>query len=172
MEHSIPSLHAAGLWRTRAIVAATIAAVELLLLLGVVLTIAGRSFAAGVEDAARTHVITKERPAAVTERAKRHAPAAAKLARSDTSVLVLNGNGETGAAAASADRLRGLGYMIGGVGNAPRTDYGKSVIMFRPGREGEARRLGRDLGIKIVGPLDGLRLGELNGAHLALVIGT
>ena len=104
--------------------------------------------------------------------ARRIAVRAQLLDGSATSVLVLNGNGQTGAAASSAEQLRGLGYLIGGVGNAPRTDYGRSVIMFRPGYEGEARRLGHDLKIKIVGPLDGLRLRDLMGAHVALVVGS
>jgi hypothetical protein len=43
--------------------------------------------------------------------------------------------------------------------------------MYRPGFEGEARRLARDLGIKRVAPLDGLRASELQGAHLALIVG-
>ena len=174
MEHSIPSLHAAGPWRTRALIAAAVAAVELVVLLLIALTLVGRSLAAGVEDAARSHVITSDRPTAAKAAGKAEptTPAAAKLARSATSVLVLNGNGQTGAAASSAEQLRGLGYLIGGVGNAPRTDYGRSVIMFRPGYEGEARRLGHDLKIKIVGPLDGLRLRDLMGAHVALVVGS
>lgn len=171
MEHSIPSLHAAGPWRARALVAAAVAVIELVLLLGIVMALVGRSLAAGVEDAARAHVVTQDRPV-VAKQPQPASPAAPKLARAATSVLVLNGNGESGAAAATADQLRGLSYRIGGVGNAPRTDYGKSVVMFRPGFEGEARRLGRDLRIKIVGPLDGLRLRDLMGAHVALVIGT
>jgi hypothetical protein len=43
--------------------------------------------------------------------------------------------------------------------------------MFRPGFEGEARRLGKDIGIRRVTPLDGLRPRELQGAHLAFVVG-
>jgi hypothetical protein len=42
--------------------------------------------------------------------------------------------------------------------------------MYRPGYRGEALRLARDLRIKIVGPLDGLRIRDLMGAHVALVI--
>ena len=43
--------------------------------------------------------------------------------------------------------------------------------MTRTGFEGEGRRLGRDLGIGIVGPLDGLRTAQLHGAHAVVVIG-
>ena len=43
--------------------------------------------------------------------------------------------------------------------------------MYRPGYRGEALRLARDLRIRIVGPLDGIRTRELMGAHVALVVG-
>ena len=38
-------------------------------------------------------------------------------------VVVLNGNGRTGAAAAAASRVSRRGYRIGVVGNAPSHDY-------------------------------------------------
>jgi hypothetical protein len=43
--------------------------------------------------------------------------------------------------------------------------------MFRKGYRPEALRLGKDLGTKIVGPLDGLRGSDMMGAHVALVVG-
>jgi hypothetical protein len=93
-----------------------------------------------------------------------------RLKRVDTSVMVLNGNGVPGAAHEAAARVRERGYSIGDVGNAKRTAYMRSVVMYRPGYRGEALRLARDLRIKIVGPLDGLRIRDLMGAHVALVI--
>ena len=93
------------------------------------------------------------------------------LSRSETSVLVLNGNGRTGAAATEAARIRRLGYMIGGVGNAPQTTYGRSVVMYRPGFRPEAVRLAHDARIAIVTPLDGLRRSQLQGAHVAVILG-
>jgi len=94
-----------------------------------------------------------------------------KLSRSETSVLVLNGNGRTGAAAAEADSVRRHDYLIGGVGDAKRTDYARSLVMYRAGFRAEAFRLARDLRIKVVGPLDGMRAPELQGAHLAVIVG-
>jgi hypothetical protein len=99
------------------------------------------------------------------------AAGAPKLTRGQTSVLVLNGNGRPGAAATAAERVRGIGYTIGSVGNAPRSDFTRSLVMYRPGHEAEGKRLARDLHLKIVGPLDGLKPRELLGAHVALVIG-
>ena len=86
-------------------------------------------------------------------------------------VLVLNGNGRQGAAAAAASRVSHRGYRIGGVANAPRSDFTRSLVMYRRGFEGEGRRLARDLGIRIVGPLDGLRAAQLKGAQAVLVVG-
>jgi hypothetical protein len=43
--------------------------------------------------------------------------------------------------------------------------------MYRKGYEGEAIRLAHDLHIRRVTPLDGLKLRDLQGAHLALIIG-
>jgi hypothetical protein len=44
--------------------------------------------------------------------------------------------------------------------------------MYRRGYRAEGLRLGRDLGIRAVGPLDGLHPSDLMGAHLAVVIGS
>jgi hypothetical protein len=43
--------------------------------------------------------------------------------------------------------------------------------MYRPGFAGEGRRLGRDLGVKIVGPLDGMRKHDLHGAQVVFILG-
>ena len=97
---------------------------------------------------------------------------AAQLARRNVTVLVLNGNGRQGAAASTAARVSHRGYRIGGVANGPRSDFTRSLVMYRKGFEGEGRRLGHDLGIRIVGPLDGLRASQLHGAHAVVVVGS
>jgi hypothetical protein len=43
--------------------------------------------------------------------------------------------------------------------------------MFRPRYVGEGHRLGRDLDISLVSPLDGMRVRQLHGAHLVLILG-
>jgi hypothetical protein len=98
-------------------------------------------------------------------------PKTAALSRGETSVLVLNGNGIAGAAAAAAERLRARGYSISATANAPQS-YGQSVVMYRPGRLPEGKRLGADLGVRLVGPLDGLTLRQLHGAQVVIVLGT
>jgi hypothetical protein len=84
---------------------------------------------------------------------------------------VLNGNGQAGAAHAAADRVQAHGYLLGNVGNAPEITP-HTVVMFRPGFVAEGRRLARDLHVRIVRPLDGIRPAQLLGAHLVLILGT
>ena len=52
-------------------------------------------------------------------------------------MLVLNGNGISGAAASAGQLVRHKGY-VAAVGNAPRSDYRRSVVMYRPGYGAEA----------------------------------
>jgi hypothetical protein len=94
-----------------------------------------------------------------------------KLSRSQTSVLILNGNGVNGAAGTAAGVLHNFRYRVRSVGNAPRMDYPQSLVMFRPGMRPEALRFAHDVGIKLVGPLDGLRAGAIHGAKLVYVLG-
>jgi hypothetical protein len=44
--------------------------------------------------------------------------------------------------------------------------------MYRQGFEGEGRRLAKDLGVKQVGPLDGMRAGQLGRAHAVIILGS
>ena len=156
MEHSLSPFDLPQPWRTRAIVAAAVAVVELFLLLTVALA------------AARPAPVV---PSKAEKAPKPKPPVRPVLARGETSVLVLNGSGATGAAASQAEVVRARGYMIGGVGNAPHNDFTRSTIMYRPGYKREAARLARDTGIPYVSALDGLTRRDLLGAHLALVIG-
>ena len=86
-------------------------------------------------------------------------------------MLVLNGNGVAGAAAATGQLVRQKGYVIAAGGQRDASDYRRSVVMYRPGYAREAARFARDLSVKIVSPLDGLRKKDLMGAHVAIVLG-
>ena len=163
-------------WRTATFVAVGVAAVELLLLIvvgGALLAKPdhGANRTAAARKATTPAHATKARATAGKASAGKAAPAAAELPRRRVSVLVLNGNGRQGAAAAAASRVSRRGYRIGGVANAPSTDFTRSLVMYRRGFEGEGRRLARDLGIRIVGPLDGIRPGQLQGAQAVVVVG-
>jgi LytR cell envelope-related transcriptional attenuator len=169
VEHSFPAADLAAPWRTRAIVAAAVAAVELVILVGIGVVLLGKVLLPHVEHAARAHAL---KPVAPPAHPKRVTPAGPRLARSETSVLVLNGNGRTGAAADMASRVHRFSYVISSVGNAPHASDGPTVVMYRPGFRGEGERLARDLRIKAVGPLDGMHVKDLMGAHLALIVGS
>lgn len=157
-------------WRIAAYVAVTIAALELVVLVVIGGSALLHTVSHRVQHAATRHALGPT--VAQRQVVRRHArPPAAKLARSHVHVLVLNGNGRTGAAAAAATRVRRHGYKVGGVGNA-RKLVGRSLVMYRQGFAGEGRRLARDLGVKIVGPLDGLRKRDLHGAQVVFILGS
>jgi hypothetical protein len=165
-------------WRTATLVAASVAAVELVLLLVVGGALLAKPDEPGSKaaPAAKAPAVQKTkaaatRPKAAPKTAMVAAAAKPKLARRQVSVVVLNGNGQQGAAAAFADRVSRRGYRIGAVANAPSHDYAKSMVMYRTGYAAEAQRLARDVGVTLVGPLDGIRAGQLHGAHTVLILG-
>jgi hypothetical protein len=160
-------------WRTATLVASAIALLELAALVVAVLALVSGPLARGVRHhaAAQATAAAKQAPKAVLVKRVIHAPAVARLSRARTRVLVLNGNGRQGAASAEATTLQTLGYPVSGARNAPRTDYATTMVMYRPGYRPEALRLARDAGIRVVGPLDGLRTSDLKGSKLAVLLG-
>jgi hypothetical protein len=153
-------------WRTATLVASGVAALELVLLLIIGIALLSKPLAAHAKQSAELRALGIDKvPSARPE------PKSTTLTRGKTGVLVLNGNGIAGAAAAEASRLRARGYPVSATGNAARS-YGRSVVMYRPGRLPEGKRLAADLGISLVGPLDGIALRELHRAQLVVVLGT
>jgi hypothetical protein len=61
-------------------------------------------------------------------------------------VEVLNGAGETGAAAAVTDSLRAWGFDVKTYGNATRFDVEATYVVDRSGRDGAAARVAERLG--------------------------
>ena len=154
--------------------AAAVATIELCILLVAGAFLFGEFFADEVKRA--QDPVTVARAAGEQETAASAQDGAGRttrplLPRRDVSVLVLNGNGVPGAASTAAERVHARNYVVAATGNAPRSDFSRSVVMYRPGLAGEARRLARDVGIRRVAPLDGLRARDLQGAHVALVVG-
>jgi len=166
VEHSLPQVGSP--WRRATLVASAVALAELVMLIVLGVALLAEPVSQHVRQAAEAKVFEPVKP-----KPRAAAPVGApKLSRSETSVIVLNGSGRSGAAAANADRVRGLGYTIGTVGNAPRSDFTRTLVMFRRGYRAEAVRLAADLKLKIVGPLDGLRTADMLGAHVALIVGS
>jgi hypothetical protein len=152
-------------WRRATIAVSAVAALELMLLTVVAITLFGKPV---------LNHFTASGAAAATapKRAAKPAPQQQKtvLPRNEVQVMVLNGNGTAGAAHAAADKVQAHGYLLGDVGNAPSITP-HTLVMFRPGYAAEARRLARDLRVRIVRPLDGMRPSQLLGAHLVLILG-
>ena len=168
MEHSLSPLELRRSWRTTALVASAVAVVALAVLIALGVALLGEPVAERVQQTARGPAF----PAPATPPPPRTAGEALPTpSRADTSVLVLNGNGRSGAAAETATRVGGAGYLVAGTANAPTSGYRRSLVMYRPGRRMEAKRLASDLGVRVVGPLDGLRPGQLMGAHIVLIVG-
>jgi LytR cell envelope-related transcriptional attenuator len=157
-------------WRLAAYVAATIATVELVILLGIGGGALLESISHKLEREAQQRALA---PAAKPKAAgpARKAKATPDLPRRRVVVRVLNGNGRSGAAASAASQVRDRGYKIAFVGNAPRTDFATSLVMYKPGFVGEAQRFARDLHVRRVGPLDGVRPRELGRAHVVFILG-
>jgi len=88
--------------------------------------------------------------------------------RSRLSVLVLNGNGASGAAGTEATTILTRGYRHAIPSDAPQRDYARSLVLFRPGWQREAERLARDVKIPTVATLDG-RV-EPEYAHVPLIV--
>ena len=179
MDHYAPVPDLTQPWRTLTLIATTIATVELLALIGLGIALLGKGWfqharaAATQQQRVTHHPAATSPPAAEPAFRARTTPAPARplLTRAQTRVLVLNGNGQNGAAGAEASVLHTHGYSIAAVGNAGRSNYATSIVMYRPGYSREARRLARDVGIRVVTALDGLLPRQLGSARLALIVG-
>jgi hypothetical protein len=167
-------------WRKAALVAGTIATVELIALVVVALAFIAKPFAddppakTTAKAAASPSVQTEEGGAVATvQAASKPTGDIAELPRNKTRVLVLNGNGYVGAASEKAAVVRSLRYPVTGVGDAARRNFPRTIVMYRTGFLGEGQRLARDLGMPKARalPVDGMRPAELGGAHLVLVVG-
>jgi LytR cell envelope-related transcriptional attenuator len=150
-------------WRRATIAVTVVATVELIVIAAIGIAVLGNPLAGHLRETA----------AAATPRQRTAAPAPTKkpiLERNEVSVMVLNGNGVAGAAHAAADKVRARDYLIGNVGNAAAPSP-RSVVMYRAGYAAEGARLARDLRVRVVRPLDGLRPSQLMGSHLVLILG-
>jgi hypothetical protein len=172
VEHA-PHLSRPFPWRTATIVVGALAAAELIALA----LIGGARIAHLVRPV--THAHGAPAAAASARTAAAHTKVAAPATppahpiwpRSRVAVLVLNGNGVTGAASAEAARIQALGYRVPAATNAPYHDYSRSMILFKPGFHAEARRLAHDAHIGLVAPLDGIRQSQLRGSKLVVILG-
>lgn len=152
MEHAQP-LDRAFPWRLATLVAS---AVALSILAGLVLA----------------HQSGPTRPAAAATSHHVPTPFAVPLRpRSQISVLVLNGNGISGAAGTEATAVLARGYRHAIPTDAPQANYVRSLVLFRPGWQREAERLAKDVKISAVAPLDGRVAPEYASVPLIVILG-
>jgi LytR cell envelope-related transcriptional attenuator len=138
-------------WRTLALAASVLA-----LGAGSVVALVDRPAATGAEPGSR----------------QAHGPALPPLRpRSRISVLVLNGNGLSGAAGTKAEVILSWGYRHAIPSDAPQLDYARSVVLFRPGWQREAERLAKDARIRAVATLDGRVAPTYAHVPLILILG-
>jgi hypothetical protein len=158
-------------WQRATAVAAAIAAIELVLLIGGGVFLLAKPISRAIQKEAARAVAT--RPTKQPRQAARHAtaPPAKVRPRGQVRIMVFNGNGVNGAAGSTAAHLHGLGYPIAGTANASRQDYATSVVMYRPGFRAEGLRLAHEMGVNVVGPLDGIGGAALHGGDLAVIVG-
>jgi hypothetical protein len=94
----------------------------------------------------------------------------ATTTRPETSVTVLNGSDLPGLGGKVGDDVRVNGYDLESVSSSPKP-YSQTVVMYAPGRRGDARRLARRLGVKPVQPIDRAAAKLAEGAELVVIAG-
>ena len=87
-------------------------------------------------------------------------------------MLVLNGNGVSGAAGTEATAILARGYRHAIPGDASQLAYARSLVLFRPGWQREAERLAREVRIPTVAPLDGRVAPEYASVPLLVILGS
>jgi hypothetical protein len=148
-------------WRAAALAAGIVALVELTVLLALAGAHLFRVHHGATSLAAATKPVGGPPDKAVTRPLR---------ARSRISVLVLNGNGVSGAAGTEATQLLARGYRHAVPADASTT-YAQSVVLFQPGWQREAERLARDVGIQAATPLDVRLPGSERGYQVVLILG-
>lgn len=86
-------------------------------------------------------------PSAAAASAPSRSAAALLPARWQVQVDVFNGTNRGNAAAGMANRIAGLAYEMGTVGNAKQKNYERTLVYYPPRAEGIAKRLAAELGV-------------------------
>jgi hypothetical protein len=96
--------------------------------------------------------------------------AAKKVKPGEIEVAVLNGTSVPGLAATYGDKVEGKGFELGAVTNSD-AQFESSVVMFKKGREPEAKQVAKQLSITKVEPMTA-EVSEVSGeANVSVVVG-
>ena len=101
---------------------------------------------------------------------ERRAPRAGAIEPAEVDVAVLNGTTVAGLAAKVGDDVRANEYSLGAVTAIPEP-FDQTVVMFEPGHEREARRVGKDLGVDPVQPINRQAQRLAEGAEVVVIAG-
>jgi hypothetical protein len=96
-------------------------------------------------------------------------PEPARVNPADVRVAVLNATNTAGLAANIGSRLEAGGFQVGNTANAAERQRAESVVMFKPGRNDEARAVARRLDIGSIEPIDTIS-GPLAGDAMVVVV--
>lgn len=116
-----------------------------------------------------TQTTTKPRPPSSNNQVPAIAPTLDQP-KSAYTILVLNGSGQTGAAASLVPVVQQFGWNTATPGNASTSDEKVSFVMYVPGKEPVADNLAIDLDIKKRLPLDGVTITQDTADVDAIVI--
>ena len=177
MDHAASSFERSFPWRTAALAAAAVALVELLALL----VVAGVRLAPGLRHTAAAAAPKTAAPAAAPRgpprRPEEDAHAGPRAAAAAASALPRLDPHPQRQRRHRRRRARGIptcsprGYRGTTAADAPNHDYARSIVLYAPGFAREGRRLGHDAGVRIVGPLDGMKPSQLRGSQLVVILG-
>ena len=96
--------------------------------------------------------------------------AAKQVKPGEIEVAVLNGTSVPGLAATYGDKVEGKGFELGAVTNSD-SQFESSVVMFKKGREPEAKKVAKQLSIAKVEPMTA-EVSEVSGeANVSVVVG-
>jgi hypothetical protein len=96
--------------------------------------------------------------------------AAKQVKPGEIEVAVLNGTSVPGLAATYGDKVEGKGFELGAVTNSD-AQFESSVVMFKKGREPEAKQVAKQLSIAKVEPMTA-EVSEVSGeANVSVVVG-
>jgi hypothetical protein len=96
--------------------------------------------------------------------------AAKKIQPGEIEVAVLNGTSSSGLAATWGGKVEEQGFELGAVTNT-ESEFEDSVVMFKPGREPEAKIVAKRLSISKVQPMISEVAGVSGGANVSVVVG-
>lgn len=94
------------------------------------------------------------------------------LDRSDLSIAIFNGSGETGAASKMSTFLKDLGYTIASTGNADNFDYQKVTIRIKSGKSDYLALLKKDLEASYTVGLTSEDLTATSSADANVIVGS